>query len=223
MNNPTKSYLFLAILLTLIFLNSSTGLSKDNSPKPLRAKREVRVLVYNYTNLPAAELRIAKERAGRILTEAGIEVFWIDKGSENADNPSQPGGSIDLDQVNYFVRILPKSREVLKTSALGEALPCKKEMGGCYANLFLNRVQERAEFGRIGIEEVLGHAIAHELGHLLMGFNSHYSNGIMRAQWGPEELKQAARGDLLFTPEQVQRIYRNIAISPGDGESSSAN
>jgi hypothetical protein len=57
---------------------------------------------------------------------------------------------------------------------------------------------------------VLGHAIAHEMGHILLGSNSHFSDGIMQAQWGKAALTHASKGDLLFTIDQSRTMRRNL-------------
>ena len=49
---------------------------------------------------------------------------------------------------------------------------------------------------------VLGHAIAHELGHLLIPGDAHGS-GIMRPYWGYREYQQALEGALLFVPSHA--------------------
>ena len=77
----------------------------------------------------------------------------------------------------------------------------------CFANVFYNRVEQRTEVERISLEQVLGHAMAHELGHLLLGSNSHSSTGIMSGKWRADELKRAAKGDLLFTAQQARIIH----------------
>lgn len=54
--------------------------------------------------------------------------------------------------------------------------------------------------------------MAHELGHLLLGTNSHSVNGLMRAHWDWENLQAAQRGELLFLrPEaaQIRNRFRN--------------
>jgi hypothetical protein len=53
---------------------------------------------------------------------------------------------------------------------------------------------------------ILGCAIAHEIGHLLLGSNSHSGMGIMQRKWEREELRQAMMGRLLFTVNQSNLI-----------------
>ena len=52
---------------------------------------------------------------------------------------------------------------------------------------------------------ILGCVIAHELGHLLLGSNSHSDEGIMQPRWDPNQVRQLMMGTLLFTPEQSKR------------------
>ena len=47
--------------------------------------------------------------------------------------------------------------------------------------------------------QILGHAVAHEIGHLLMGTNSHSSRGLMRGNWNVDELRAMAERQLLFS------------------------
>ena len=53
--------------------------------------------------------------------------------------------------------------------------------------------------------------MAHEIGHLLLGANSHSCTGIMQAFWSGEELSLAARADMLFTPEQSRQMKTRLA------------
>jgi len=56
---------------------------------------------------------------------------------------------------------------------------------------------------------VLGCVIAHELGHLLLGLNSHSSSGIMQSPWKPEKVRRVMQGTLLFTAEQAKLMQAN--------------
>ena len=52
------------------------------------------------------------------------------------------------------------------------------------------------------VQIILGCAIAHELGHLLLGTNSHSDKGIMQPRWEPNQVRQLMMGTLLFSTEQ---------------------
>jgi hypothetical protein len=55
---------------------------------------------------------------------------------------------------------------------------------------------------------VLGAAMAHEIGHLLLPPPSHSARGVMSPRLTCAELRLAARGELRFTPEQVRALHR---------------
>ena len=56
---------------------------------------------------------------------------------------------------------------------------------------------------------VLGHAVVHELGHLIIPGDAHAA-GIMRPNWGYREWQQAQEGSLLFRPSQAQVLREQL-------------
>jgi hypothetical protein len=64
-----------------------------------------------------------------------------------------------------------------------------------------------------GTAIILGHAMAHELGHLLLGTNSHSSDGLMRAQWNRGDLAEAARGNLLFSAQVTYSVKSSSRLA----------
>jgi hypothetical protein len=57
---------------------------------------------------------------------------------------------------------------------------------------------------------MLGHLMAHELGHLLLGVRSHSASGIMHVPWQKKELEIIAQGSMLFTPWEAQTMRSKI-------------
>jgi hypothetical protein len=72
------------------------------------------------------------------------------------------------------------------------------------ARVYVNYAVERAkrDNAEFEIPMVLGSVIAHEIGHLLLGLNSHSGSGIMQKRWQPSQVRQAVTGNLLFTENQ---------------------
>jgi hypothetical protein len=49
---------------------------------------------------------------------------------------------------------------------------------------------------------LLGRAIAHEIGHLLLRSNAHAESGLMREVWTAEQVVRNRREDWTFSPGQ---------------------
>jgi hypothetical protein len=61
---------------------------------------------------------------------------------------------------------------------------------------------------------LLGAAMAHEIAHLILGSVDH-STGVMRAQWGKQELLLIGHGCLRFPPRDVARMHRALKAREG--------
>jgi hypothetical protein len=106
------------------------------------------------------------------------------------------------------VRIVPKSTR-WNNEVFGVAF-LSAEGAGCYSDVFYDRATELQSTSNADLSDILGNVIAHELGHLLLGSNSHDSSGIMRARWEREDLSRAARGNLLFTAKEAEHMRRKL-------------
>lgn len=174
---------------------------------PARAEADpspaILVLVYNYTQASAATLRDAEREADRIFTKAGVQTIWLDcptghsavTGPGACWRPPEPGA--------VLLRILPNTvRNGFRDTMFGFAnLPV------CASVYYHQAVRLAREHNAIlDLPVTLGCAIAHELGHLLLGSNSHSDAGIMQGRWGPREIQRALMGREVFTPEQAGRL-----------------
>jgi hypothetical protein len=172
--------------------------------KPPQTGLGITVQVYNWASVATQTLAAAETQATRIFHDAGVAVSWLNcplTSSEHQANPIciEPGSS------NHFVvRINPQAPADRTTTSLGVAL----SEGGIYATIFYPRVDEYAKERIATHDQILGHALAHELGHLLLGPVSHTRFGIMRGQWTREDLQSMAMGALLFSPQQSVAIQQ---------------
>jgi predicted Zn-dependent protease len=84
------------------------------------------------------------------------------------------------------------------------------EPGTSVATVLYDRVVFFSRRYHVKREVLLGYAIAHELGHLLLPPNSHSTEGVMRPSIN---LEQASAKRLRFTSRQAELIARRIENS----------
>ncbi len=88
---------------------------------------------------------------------------------------------------------------------------------GVYSDASYNAVDELDRKWHVGLARVLGHVMAHELGHLLLGLNAHSRQGIMCPSWHGDELHLASTGSLLFSEDQARLMRERLARRRGEG------
>ncbi len=198
-----RNLLWRSLSLAFILANVTAGMAETRRlEEEATSDPKIRVLVYNMANVPSPVLAQAENEASRIFNEARIYPLWVECPCDNG-----------LSSTDLMLRIIPKlfgtTRAKVSNDALGYA-PVSTE-GGVLATVFFNRVEAVTKGGPVA--PVLGNAMAHELGHLLLGQNAHSSEGIMRAYWNRDSLKLAQRGLLNFSTEQSQLIRAHVPAS----------
>jgi hypothetical protein len=86
------------------------------------------------------------------------------------------------------------------------AIRADGEIGGGYITVYYDRVQEIAKRVNDCVWCVLGHTLAHEIGHLLLPAGSHSKTGVMREEPLREEWRKVEMGVLLFTKQQAEAM-----------------
>ena len=178
---------------------------------------QLRVSVFNSSPVLPSTIETAEREAGRVLQYAGVEVIWLNC-TQDVQQEALLGRCSEVSFPSHLhLRILRASRG-LKETTVGISYSAK-DGKGCYANLFYEAIQQLHEETNASPSLVLGHAMAHELGHLLLGTNSHSPTGLMRARWTHEDLANAAKGNLRFSQEQSLRITNRLALgAPRDSQ-----
>ena len=101
---------------------------------------------------------------------------------------------------------------------MGVAFP--SDTGGTYITVFSHRVNLLAQTHHASPGPILGHVIAHEIGHLLLGPTRPNPTGIMREPWTAEEVQRLSQGTLLFSREDAAEMRRELKRrSQGSGGS----
>lgn len=182
----------------------------SKSPETRVAHKEacVTISVYNEARVSGDVLGHAEEEAGRIFRRAGIAVKWLncrvpaanEKGSSECREAAFPA--------HLHLRIVQTALG-LKGEAMGISFQAE-DGRGCYADLFYKPMQDLHKTDGTDLASLLGHVAAHEIGHLLLGRNSHAVAGIMHAHWTPDELASANVGALVFLDKESQRMRERL-------------
>jgi len=188
------SFGFMAAMIgALGFASSETALASQDGPPAIT------VLVANYSQASPAILAAAEREAGRILGQAGLRASWLEcsvvPSTVSTQDPCQRAPEAN----GIRLRILAAPvQDKFQDSVFGFAV--HPVLASVYYEFALRRARrDEADFE---LPIILGCVMAHELGHLLLGSNSHFDRGIMLARWEVNQVRQLMMGTLLFTPEQ---------------------
>jgi hypothetical protein len=160
--------------------------------------------VYNAYGLSTSDLGTARIVVRQVFRAAGIQTIWRDCSGNRHESCSER-----LTANEIFVRLIRSPNDPRVSSSdhtLGVSL-IQSELGyGSYTSVYPDRVDAIAD--RFGSERnlVLGRAIAHELGHVLLGMTQHPAAGLMRAHWSERPLQASVPGDWIFSSVEAQQL-----------------
>jgi hypothetical protein len=200
---------FYSIIAAAAFA-APAGFGAELKPEPPLG---LRVRVYDYAQLPNGTLQGALEQAGWILRKAGVKTTWYKCAPSPEEMGKYPECNNPPTPVDIVVRILPRKMAVRLSgdyNVSGIAALAEKVGFGSHASVFYDRVEEIAEWWAASKPMLLGHLLVHEIGHLLLGPNSHSPSGIMHVPWNKNDIERAQTASLLFTPDEARRIQGQV-------------
>jgi hypothetical protein len=180
-----------------------TALLTTSSESPAAGRLVVRT--YNNARVTAAELTEARGVASAILEGARLQTVWRDCATAACDDAPGPR--------ELIVRIVAAPQGIVADS-LGCALIDLQDGAGTLATIYSDRINVVAFRTGVNAGTLLGRAVAHEIGHLLLGTARHSASGLMRALWSDRELQRPGRADWTFGPEEVASIAGRFAARP---------
>jgi hypothetical protein len=193
--------------------HAAAAASSETSPA-------ITIHIHNYARVAPKTLAEAGKVVTGIFREAGLETRWAETVPALENDQENSEGHPTYGLADIQLSILPpemSDRLGLPTNVMGEVPGTDAQIAyvfeGKVETLFhkmlsayiTGRVDRRASESQI-----LGIAIAHELGHLLLNLRGHSARGIMRGEWGLADLRNAADRILLFTPLQAEVLRADV-------------
>jgi hypothetical protein len=173
------------------------------------SRHRLPVDVYDYAGV-APDIRAAAAEVTRhIYAAIGIDIVWVDRCPLACNIGFSREAHTDTQDGHLMVTILPDGMSVQEFPAgvLGAA-----PENGSVAYAFFGRIRAFAFDRNLLMGTLLGHVIAHEVGHILLR-EGHAPKGLMRAKWVDGELVLAKLGRLGFTAMQARRIRSRFGVA----------
>jgi len=162
----------------------------------------VTVRYYNMAGIAEKALQDAIQTARQSFASARIPVRWLHcthGGSGCTGHSGTPSRMFEL-------RVTSETQNAeFGTTTMGVALLVPAG-GSTHAKVSMSRVARFAKRVDLPVSRVLGYAIAHEVGHLLMERGQHSNFGIMRGHWAVEERGLISGGRFQFDGQDVRRM-----------------
>lgn len=182
----------------------------------------ITIHVRNYVGVAPQTLTEAEKVATEIYRKARVNIRWanVPLAAENGQLNSARHETYTLADIQ--LSILPDDMVGLlglQNNVMGLAPGTGPDRGTVYVfdskvrTLYwrMSSVYTNGEMDRhVSMDQVLGHAIAHEVGHLLLNQQVHSPHGIMRGEWSFLDFRDMTSGLLLFTPEQAEYLRADV-------------
>ena len=136
----------------------------------------------------------AKFEATSIFAKIDVELKWV----AYSDCPEEA----------IRVQLNPTAVPGVSPTALACAYPFNKSSHVIV--LFRNRVDEILAGRGAAAGVILGHILAHEIGHVLLGTDTHTAAGLMKPGWNSLDLGAMLASRLEFSPLHSEMIRNNL-------------
>ena len=166
----------------------------------------MRVVIYDYADVPEAALDAGQRTVDRIFGTIGVEITWMDPGRFQQAMPDDivlrrafVGAVLQINIVSPAMQ----RKLGIHGHAAGSAIT-----GARLAWVSLAQVERSSEQADADLGTALGYVIAHEIGHLLLPAKSHAVRGLMQERVDPRLM---ATNNMWFLPEHATIIRSELA------------
>lgn len=173
----------------------------------------VTIRVYDGARLPAVTRTAALAQTATALASAAIDPVWQVCGARDVSDDAACSRPLGPGELAVRVVRLPVPQGHTGALPLGDALIDARSGGSVLATIYLDRVVWLARAAGADADVLLGRAIAHELGHLLMATVAHAARGLMRPHWSRDDLRRNRDGDWDFARADVAAMTARRAAA----------
>jgi hypothetical protein len=152
------------------------------------------VVVYVSTNKPVNSAELV---ASSIFKGAGISVEWRRRAPA-----SEPAGAVAI-----HVTLSEDPSPDTPPDTLAVSYPYAGTDKGI--TVFYKRLREIAG-SAIPEQTLLGHVLAHEIGHVLECLDSHSPEGVMKARWNHKDFTRMQDAPLSFSREDMDFLHNGL-------------
>ena len=171
------------------------------------ARYRLVIRVYDMVGLETSVRAAAIRDAELILRDAHLFATWNDCPRPALERA--PSRCADVpDGHELVVRIVREKHPAsgVERQVLGYSLLNRVSGDGVLATIYMNRVEWLAADAQTSAVVLLGRAVAHEIGHLVLGTSEHSSSGLMRGVWTSREVRANRPQDWMFSPPDQTRV-----------------
>ena len=169
-----------AVVLAL----ATSGLAQE------RETISITVRLRNDAGISESVIGLARAAAVKVFSAAGVQLVFVARTPHLTIVLLSADGGRRMHQVAEMMGFAPSSGG----------------QGGRIAYVLSDLVEQFSHTRGTDMATVLGAAVAHELGHLLLPSNVHTMSGLMRKDWRLRDFQNAREGLPLLTPQQVTDV-----------------
>ena len=163
------------------------------------------ICLTNEAEVPLNVVTEVESRVNAIFRESAIELHWVNSGtSQNGASTQVSCGHLSYPD-RLMVHWIPRA-QTATADVLGETFLDEQD-AGVIADLFLDHVRTVESDTKVGLATLLAYVTAHEVGHLLLGTNSHSPRGIMQGHFYGQNLVTMRHSGLTFERSEEERMH----------------
>jgi hypothetical protein len=196
--------------LTLVMILAAAGAFPIFGEGVNGSRPTVTLRVRNEASVDSSTLLRAEKAATVILSRSGVDLILVDCQPGRADAMSVDLCQRERNSAEFWFRLVTRKPRATSDQMLGYTELDESSGDGSAGVSYPAAVELADKYGR-DIYQILGAAIADEVGHLVLGANAHTHRGVMSPRWGRAEFELISIGQLSFTPDQSRRLQHELS------------